>query len=683
MGSVDKKFRVNFSEDGAALLRDRVSEKLKEFMGDYTDDVLVEYVIVLLRNGRDKEEARNELNVFLGDDSDSFVSWLWDHLATNLDMYVQPPETHADEVARTNPTLIEQTGGNESHQLDSEHENVKPDNSSRGRHKREWKGVARDVNQPPPLRSSVVDNIHLEEKTHGKASRARRSPSPQPPQEQKRSRHDEQQHVKQRDAVSQATSGAPRRLLQFAVRDAVRTLRPSGSVKEPSRKRLRSVVSASTEDTSLVDRPRRLQSIARVPNPMATVLKAVREAAEDVVKVKSSGSVFDRLGRDMDASLITEQVAEFRDHAVEDDEYEDFNEIQEQTHSNYPRRSKYCGRAGTTNMTGHEAGLTTGLMSDYEVYDDSSPVGHRVMDVSQTGTYLGSKGKDSLMSNYNVAKDQDQSVSAANTSRKIVNISVNVNTWRPPHYQESRDTVMDNLKSVQDNEADAGSFGAQLMKEISNPVSVSNGNVKPAGDIQQEPQKPPSSASGSYTAGRPLEDADSRTIFVSNVHFAATKDSLSRHFNKFGEVLKVVLVTDAATGQPTGSAYVEFMRKEAADNALSLDGTSFMSRIVKVMKRSSSNQEASPVMTWPRISRGSSYAAGRFARTPFPRGTPIFRPRLYVKPGARSLQWKRDAQGSPAESSAAFSGSSVVSPSARSLTYVRTEPKPDGNSGTT
>jgi Ni,Fe-hydrogenase I large subunit len=282
----------------------------------------------------------------------------------------------------------------------------------------------------------------------------------------------------QRDAVSQATSGAPRRLLQFAVRDAVRTLRPSGSVKEPSRKRLRSVVSASTEDTSLVDRPRRLQSIARVPNPMATVLKAVREAAEDVVKVKSSGSVFDRLGRDMDASLITEQVAEFRDHAVEDDEYEDFNEIQEQTHSNYPRRSKHCGRAGTTNMTGHEAGLTTGLMSDYEVYDDSSPVGHRVMDVSQTGTYLGSKGKDSLMSNYNVAKDQDQSVSAANTSRKIVNISVNVNTWRPPHYQESRDTVMDNLKSVQDNEADAGSFGAQLMKEISNPVSVSNGNVR-------------------------------------------------------------------------------------------------------------------------------------------------------------------------------------------------------------
>ncbi|CAK7330835.1 unnamed protein product [Dovyalis caffra] len=624
---------------------------------------LWEYVIVLLRNGRDKEGARNELNVFLGDDSDSFVSWLWDHLATNMDLYVQPQETCTDEVARTNPTRGEHTVGSESHHMDSELEKVKPDNLSRGRHKKEWKGVVRDVNYPTPLRSSVVDTIHQEEKTHRKVSRARRSPSPQPTQQKKRSRHDAGQHVKQRDAVSQATSGAPRRLLQFAVRDAVGTLRPSGMGKEPSLKRLRSVVSTSTEDMSLFDHPRRLQSIARVPNPMATVLKAVREAAEDVVKVKSAGSVFDRLGRDMDASLTTEPVTQFRDAAVEDGEYEEFNEIKEQTHSNYLQRSEYCGHAGALSMMGHEAGLTFDSMSGNEGYDDANVVDHRVMDVSQTGTLYSSKGEDSLMSKYNVAKDQDQSVSAANISRKIGSISVNVNTWRPPHYQESRDAVMDNRKSVQDNEADAGRFGAKRTKEVSNPVSVGNGNAKPAGDIQQEPQKPPSSASGSYAAGRPLEDADSRTIFVNNVHFAATKDSLSRHFNKFGEVLKVVIVTDAATGQPTGSAYVEFMRKEAADNALSLDGTSFMSRILKVTKRSSSNQEASPLMTWPRIARGSPYAAGRFARVSFPRGTPAtFRPRLHVKPGARSLQWKRDAQVPLAESSAAVSGSIVVSP---------------------
>ncbi|CBI17282.3 unnamed protein product, partial [Vitis vinifera] len=76
------------------------------------------------------------------------------------------------------------------------------------------------------------------------------------------------------------------------------------------------------------------------------------------------------------------------------------------------------------------------------------------------------------------------------------------------------------------------------------------------------------SAPGSYPTGRPLEGADSRTIFVNNVHFTATKVSLSRHFNEFGEV--------------------------AARHALSLDGTSFMSRILKVVKRNSTRQEAAP-----------------------------------------------------------------------------------------
>ncbi|KDO83372.1 hypothetical protein CISIN_1g0106952mg, partial [Citrus sinensis] len=42
MGSVDDRtFKVNFSADGVAKLRDGVKDKLKEFMGDYTDDTLV------------------------------------------------------------------------------------------------------------------------------------------------------------------------------------------------------------------------------------------------------------------------------------------------------------------------------------------------------------------------------------------------------------------------------------------------------------------------------------------------------------------------------------------------------------------------------------------------------------------------------------------------------------------
>lgn len=72
----DLTFKVNFTAEGVATLKATIEEKLKDFMGDYTDDTLVEYVIVLLRNGRRKDEAAQELHVFLGDDNLSFISWL-------------------------------------------------------------------------------------------------------------------------------------------------------------------------------------------------------------------------------------------------------------------------------------------------------------------------------------------------------------------------------------------------------------------------------------------------------------------------------------------------------------------------------------------------------------------------------------------------------------------------------
>ncbi|KAA3471513.1 nucleolin 1 [Gossypium australe] len=692
MGSVDRvddlTFKVNFSGDGAAKLKDRVKEKLKEFMGDYTDDTLVEYVIVLLRNGRRKDEAMNELNVFLGDDSNSFVSWLWDHLASNLDLYAPSREPYLDEGTRTT-VLGNQSIGAESHQLDTDSERGKSTKFPRNRHNRDWKGLVRDATEPPPLRSSEVENIRFEEKSSRKVGRGR-STSP-PPTQKKRSRPDERQPIK-REAVPQMNIDAPRRLLQFAVRDAVGTSRAPISAKEPSSKRLRSVVSTSSGD--LPARPRRIQSVARVPNPMATVIKAVAEAAEDVTKVKNAGSVFDRLGPGMDVLETRDLHPEFRESLTEDEEYGDLNQPLEKTHSAYYQREEYAGRhVGNVTALESQTGLASESLSDNEWYGDVDVVGHGVMDESHTG-HTGrssrSKGDNSLMVQYNVAKDdeilqtknkdQNQSTIATNTSRKIVNISVNVNTWKPPHYQEPREvSELDSRKSLPESEAIANKANHRLM-ENGNPVNVGNGNVKGAAYNQELSQKAMQPSSASYAAARPLEDADSRTIFVSNVHFAATKDSLSRHFNKFGDVLKVIIVTDAATGQPKGSAYVEFMRKEAADNALSLDGTSFMSRILKVVKKSSAPQEAAaPVMTWPRVARGSPFVAARFGRASFARGMPgAFRPHLPIKPGARSFQWKRDAQTTTTPTDA-VTGTNVSSPTFRSLTYVRTEPKSEGN----
>lgn len=690
-GEDDRTFRVNFTAEGFAKLRECVNEKLKEFMGDYTDDTLVEYVIVLLKNGRRKEEARNELNVFLGEDSVSFVAWLWDHLGSNVDLYVQQKDPDTGGGAKTEPAIVEQAAKNDMHHLDTDTDKEKL-NKSKSRHRRDWKGLVSDGH--PTLRSSLGDSTPKVEEAHRKVGHAKRSLSPQPEFQRKRSRPEEK--PKKRESIRQPAIAATRRLLQFAVRDAVATSRPSNSTQapSPSLKRLRSVVSTSVEDSSLQERPQRIRSVARAPTALATAIRAVAEAAKDVTKGRSSANVFDRLGHATDVPDPSIRLEESRQAVAEDVQDRSFADANE-AYSTSIDRSDYSGKHIGEHMLHDDAVVVYDSASDDEADPGSSAVNRRAMDVSRTGAPVKNVGENQLIIKHGVAynaddildksqKDQDRPIFTPGAPHQPMNIPLNVNTWKSPQYQESRQSLeIENRRSAQSSEGLAEKHIMLLAKESTSPIAVTNGIVKPYADTQKESQKTASVNQGLYSTGPPTEDADSRTIFVNNVHFAATKDSLSRHFNKFGEVLKVVILTDAATGQPKGSAYVEFMRKESAENALSLDGTSFMSRILKVVRKSSATPEAASVTVRPHVTRGGPFAAFRFGRVPFPRGMPtLYRSRLSVRPGARSMQWKRDAQPTSTENSglAAPSSNAVPSPISRNMTYVRTESKTNGNS---
>lgn len=256
-------------------------------------------------------------------------------------------------------------------------------------------------------------------------------------------------------------------------------------------KRLRSVVSTSMVDSSVDDQPQRIKSVARVPNPMTTAIKAAAEAAEDVIKVRCSGNVFDRLGHGMDVSGTTNQAPDFRPPTMlEDGEYEDFDQTQGLIHSDYlPRREYSEELSGNMTMLDRETGLASDSASDNDGYDDVNIMGRGVMDASQTATSGGNK-EDSLMVQYSVAKntdeiarkkwtkEQDPSTAVGNTSRKIVNISVNVNTWKPAHYQAPREvTEVENRKTVQESEVGAGKPGVRVMKENNNITVAGNENV--------------------------------------------------------------------------------------------------------------------------------------------------------------------------------------------------------------
>jgi len=59
-----------------------------------------------------------------------------------------------------------------------------------------------------------------------------------------------------------------------------------------------------------------------------------------------------------------------------------------------------------------------------------------------------------------------------------------------------------------------------------------------------------------------------KNIFVGNLSFQTTEDSLRSAFERFGEVLKVNMVMDRDTGRARGFAFVEMANADEADRAI-------------------------------------------------------------------------------------------------------------------
>ncbi|KAG6532845.1 hypothetical protein ZIOFF_006700 [Zingiber officinale] len=108
--SEPRSFKMDRRSLEATALRDAVSRKLLDFLGAYSDDVLTfgyrdrpvppnttlkvvwwdgiscylhiqEYIIILVCNGKHQNQARDELEAFLGNESENFVAWLWNYLS--------------------------------------------------------------------------------------------------------------------------------------------------------------------------------------------------------------------------------------------------------------------------------------------------------------------------------------------------------------------------------------------------------------------------------------------------------------------------------------------------------------------------------------------------------------------------------------------------------------------------
>jgi hypothetical protein len=245
--------------------------------------------------------------------------------------------------------------------------------------------------------------------------------------------------------VSHQVIDAPRRLLQFAVRDAVRTVQPVTPRSESASKRLRSVVSTLASDSTLDITHIRLQktnSDVRVPGG-TSALRAAAEAAEDAIKGSLSRSVFNRLGR-MPTINHTDAL---REQDPEGEEYENIANIRAENQVEFYERNQYGG--SDAYMHDQEPEEATGSAPNINEYERYSGLGSRQSRLSS------SAGKDSLVLGYvrGAAEVRGRRLMAQGThagsgprpSEKDLNMSANTNMRTLPTHQ-TRDAAVSDLQ---------------------------------------------------------------------------------------------------------------------------------------------------------------------------------------------------------------------------------------------
>jgi RNA recognition motif-containing protein len=94
-----------------------------------------------------------------------------------------------------------------------------------------------------------------------------------------------------------------------------------------------------------------------------------------------------------------------------------------------------------------------------------------------------------------------------------------------------------------------------------------------------------------------------KNLYVGNLSYDTTEDTLRTLFAEFGEIESVNLITDRYTGRSRGFAFVEMATEEAAQAAISsLSGKMVDSREIRVDKAK------------PRADRDRRQSGGRRSR---------------------------------------------------------------------
>ncbi|KAK9281627.1 hypothetical protein L1049_004530 [Liquidambar formosana] len=650
-----KSFKIDRKSPFASNLKSSISLKLLQFLGNYTDDVLAEYITVLVCNGKHQNQARDDLEAFLGERSAEFVTWLWDFLfnyacQSQMAIGLSDPkdvsvigthESDADKDRRTNRLRELQNNGagnvdspptkdGNFYHLSTFDRNPLPSNDI---------DIPEGVQQCPGFDAPLNDintkkaslqtcereirremvasgNIHCDSLAY-ESSRVRGSSKIPAGGDQTIQCANTFKKI-----VNNRYNGLPSQLLYLPKREPVSKNKPSL--------------------VSEIPHPR--QSYAADVSGRSLSPKAVGAASHQ--NDKSRGSVWDRLGKPRENTYVRGKIIDA--HGVnimgQGEEVRDQHTLllslpnDELNKSKTVEASRLAKRCGSNNNPGEYRKSEHGVSTISKLHGANNIGRKRHFGEIGTGPATGSV---SLLGEKNMGlhdKEYLQDSKRSTLTTQASDTSTNLVSGCCPLVVKSESknkdmTVISNpMQAVRNQVVDVKLRLHQIETEMSNLRSRQ-------AEMEKDGKSNLFSSIGALK--HPEEDIESRTVFVTNVHFAATKEALSLYFSKCGVVINIVILADKVTAQPKGSAYVTFADKESVERAMELSGSSFFSRTIKVLRKA----EAAAMISVP------AHLCGRPSQARF---SYIKRKVVLDRPYHVSshLQWRRESASVPSEPSA-------------------------------
>ncbi|KAI3977876.1 hypothetical protein MKX01_036716 [Papaver californicum] len=687
-----RSFELDRKSSLATKLKSSISHKLIQLIGDDIDDVLAEYIVVLVCNGKHQHQAREDLEAFLGEKSSEFVSWLWEVLLRAVEqsrVLTSDMSNIKDVVVRAayNDAVVDKE--QRDFRLKKLHDHGNGNTDYLLSHSEKYR-----LSTSSPTHVSSGDGIY-EVCRHTKSKFGRswsdiikkelniklqKSDVPGDMVSAEVNHRDIVKHDSSRVNVSSGnSSGGEKNVRYVGQRKIVKNSRGELFPRHQSSVE-RKLGSASSQSVMAEGSNLRLHAMSEVPGKKHSLTEQ---------NSWPRGNVWDRLGKPNDdntigrcngievhgAEVIRKAVAldgtntrsMVKDSPVHNNSDGLISETNCSEHRhicNTKRAPNDANNFGRKRQFGeiryHADGLVPLARGNVRHVQAEEPV-----EEFERMSYLQSSGSKWL-------KTAVSEIRKTNMASKYPAV--------PPS------TRANSMSSVARSGAIvSGEDGNTDLKPVETDVKLKLQPVDVRGSelCSERVQRTSDGQITSFSSGGAMnfqgEDNDSRTVFVTNVHFSATDEALALHFSKCGVIVKVIILRDAITGQPKGSAYITFADKESVERAVARSGSSFWTRTLQVMRKSEVAgvvRPTTPLQIAGKLSQLSWFRQQQFnsnnvnLQRPYPRS---------------HLQWRRDQQPvneknlpvSTQQASGNIAENDFVDPSGtvqmhtRSLTYVR------------